>query len=217
MLLGVWVSHWAAPDGSSAQNFHPQCAAHATRPGPLPWVLVGLQCHVLGASTPGSSAMPYVPSRAARPGLPAGEATERDPHPRMVDGVIPWAVEAPHPWLWWLLGAAKLLSKIPVNSLPERLHCCPHSCPRGGVFRRGSRAETKHTQPMSHLTRMPPKAQGRWLGGLNQTGPAVGQVGWVWNVATAQLLLIHPSAISRVSLGHFVLLGALEMPRARWG
>lgn len=47
-------------------------------------------------------------------------------------------------------------------------------------------------------------------------GPAVGQVGWVWNVATAQLLLIHPSAISRVPLGHFVLLDALEMPRAKW-
>lgn len=48
-------------------------------------------------------------------------------------------------------------------------------------------------------------------------GPTTGQARWVWNVATAQLVPIHPCAISRVPLGRFVLLDALEMPPARWG
>lgn len=50
-------------------------------------------------------------------------------------------------------------------------------------------------------------------------GPALGQVGWVWYVAAAAaqlLFLAHPPAVSHVPLGHFVLLNALKMPRAKY-
>lgn len=115
--------------------------------------------------------MSWVPSHAARPGVPAGEATEGDPQLRMVPFLGLWK-----PLTHGCGGSLVLQSHCQKpGALPAQANASASGAsllspllPQGGVFRHDSSAETEHIQPMPHLTRMPPKAQGRWLGDLNQ-------------------------------------------------